>query len=140
MQRSCNFDEKILIVAVGCIVSLSLRMCFLLSLFISFLSISERIFEPVDSLRNAPCSRHLDKTFSSKVNSEFIPQRCSELLLCFSPTTHYDFTLKIVARLAFILSSSVTESFVSVISSNRLHSPSLTFLRQYNQNPLYQRC
>jgi hypothetical protein len=76
-------------------------------IFISylFLSISERNFEPVDSLYNAPCSRHLDKMFSSKANSEFARSGAPELLPVFSHATHYGFTLKTVAHLA--LSSQV---------------------------------
>jgi hypothetical protein len=83
-------------------VSLSLRMCFLLP-FISYLilSISERIFEPVDSLYNAPCSRHLDKTFSSQANSEFVHNGALELLPVFFSCHTLRFTLKVVARLAF---------------------------------------
>jgi hypothetical protein len=54
----------------------------------------------VDSLYNAPCSRHLDKTFSSKANSEFVHNGAPELLPVISPATHYGFTLKVVARLA----------------------------------------
>jgi hypothetical protein len=59
----------------------------------------------VDSLRRAPCSCHLDKMFSSKANFEFAHSGSPSYFLCFSPTTHYSFTLKTVAHLA--LSSQV---------------------------------
>jgi hypothetical protein len=75
-------------------------MCFPV-IFISylFLSISERIIEPADSLYDTPCSHHLDKTFSSKANYEFDHSEAPELLHVFSLTTHYSFTLNIVALL-----------------------------------------
>jgi hypothetical protein len=64
-----QLDEKILVVIVGCIV-ISFSAHVLPVIFISyiFLSILERNFEPADSLYNAPCSRHLDKTLSFKAN------------------------------------------------------------------------
>jgi hypothetical protein len=65
-------------------------MCFPV-IFISyiFLSISERIIEPMDSLYNTPCSHHLEKMFSSQANSEFVHISVPELFPMFSPSTHY---------------------------------------------------
>jgi hypothetical protein len=65
------------------------------------LIISEQIFEPVDSLYDAPCLRHLDKMFSSQANSEFIHNGSLELLLVFLSHHTLRFTMKVVACLAF---------------------------------------
>jgi hypothetical protein len=94
-------------------VSLYLRMCFLLP-FISYLilSILERIFEPVDSLYNAPCSRHLDKTFSSQANSEFIHNGALELLPVFFLLPHFTVYTEGCCSPSLLLSNPVTESFV----------------------------
>jgi hypothetical protein len=54
----------------------------------------------VDSSRSVTCSRHLDKTFSSKANFEFAHNGAQSYFPCFSPATHYSFTLNIVACLA----------------------------------------
>jgi hypothetical protein len=71
-------------------------------IFYSYLSlfISEQIFEPADSLYSAPCSSHLDKMFSSKVNSEFTCSGAPSSFLCFSLASLYGFTLNTIARLA----------------------------------------
>ena len=77
-----------------------------------FLSISERIFKPADSLYNAPCSHHLDKTFSSQDNLEFVHSDALE----FSPFVflppHFTTNTKDCHSPSLFLSNPVTESFV----------------------------
>jgi hypothetical protein len=91
----------------------SLRMCFLLP-FISYLIlfISEQIFEPVDSMYNAPCPRHLDKTFSSQAKSEFIHNGALELLSVFFLPPHFTIYTEGCCSPNLVLLNPVTDSFV----------------------------
>jgi hypothetical protein len=93
-------------------VLLYLHMCFLSSL-ISYLisSISERIFEPVDSLYCAPCSRHLDKMFSSQANFEFVHSGALELFPMFFLPPHFTVYTEVCCSPSLFLSNPVTESF-----------------------------
>jgi hypothetical protein len=128
-------------VIVGCIVSLSLHLCFLLP-FISYLilSISKQIFEPVDSLYNAPCSRHLDKTFSSQANSEFVHNGALELLPVFFFHHTLWFTLKVVDRLAFSSRIQSLESFVLSLPQIDPIAQVLLFCANITRNHFYHRC
>jgi hypothetical protein len=76
-------------------------------------------------LHKAPCSRHLDKNFLLKPNSEFARSGAPSYFLCFSPRHTLRFYTEDCCSPSLILSGSVTKSFVSVIFLNRLHSPSL---------------
>jgi hypothetical protein len=66
----------------------------------------------VDSLYCAPCSRHLDKAFSSRANSEFVHNDALEFAPSVFLPPHFTINTEGCRSPSLFLSNPVTESFV----------------------------